>query len=109
MHHTPTLTRIAFDARLLDISRASDCEADVWSEVAGQAQEFTAFFAEDVTGPYSDPGPRGAYYDYACKLLGAWCEFDSGKLFAGNRAEVAALIGEDECQRWERQQSEDKE
>ena len=34
-------------------------------------------------------------------LFGAWREDEGGNLFAGNRAEVVALIGETEVKRWE--------
>lgn len=106
MQHHPHITRIAVDAILAQISAKSDCEGRFYGDVDGTECEFTAMFSTDWTGPYSEFGRRGSYYEATCKLLGAFADHpETEAMIAGNRAEIAALVGEKAVEGWEDDQA----
>lgn len=102
----PPLTRIAFDARLsqLTCKGYSECEFEAYT-ACGSVLCFSGFFDCELwdhlnNGPTSE---RDDHVWYVCKLVGAWAEDgDTGALFAGNRDEIAAMVGADEVARWEK-------
>ena len=89
--HAPILTPRAFDAIVSQMAGKGHFEAEI--------DGWTAFFDLDVD---SYGGTNERHEVCACTvaaLVGAWRE--DGNLFAGNRAEVAALVGDTEVKRWE--------
>ena len=89
--HTPNLTPRAFDAIVSQMAGRGHYEAEF--------DGWTAFLDLDTD---SCGGTNEHHEVCACTvatLVGAWRE--DGNLFAGNRDEVAALIGETEVKRWE--------
>jgi hypothetical protein len=79
--------------------RETECEA----VIDGEELEWTAFFAEEID---PDGGINSAHECCAytrCKLRGAWAENgETGQLYAGNRDEIAATLGEKTVDAWER-------
>ena len=89
--HTPNLTPRAFDAIVSQMAGRGHYEAEF--------DGWTAFFDLD-TDSYGGMNERHEVCPCTtASLVGAWRE--DGNLFAGNRAEVAALVGEAEVRRWE--------
>ena len=101
MNHQTSLTRIAADAIIAQVSAKADCDGTHYAMIDGSEVEFTAWFRSGVTGPYQDEtGPR--YYETDCTLIGAYGEHpETDAMIAGNRAEMVALIGEEEVTAWE--------
>ena len=103
--HTPP-TPIAAQAIIAQIETRGECDGEYCADLNGQEYTFTAWFDTEWqrVGEY-----RQRDYDEAtCTLVGAYSyDPDFGHVaFAGNRAEIAALIGEAEVCRWEMEQSE---
>jgi len=93
--HTPNLTPRAFDAIVSQMTGKGHYEAEF--------DGWTAFFELD-TDTDSYGGMNARHEVCPCttaSLVGAWREDQDGNLFAGNRDEVAALVGEAEVLRWE--------
>ena len=89
--HTPILTPRAFDAIVSQMAGRGHYEAEF--------DGWTAFLDLD-TDSYGGMNERHEVCPCTtATLVGAWRE--DGNLFAGNRAEVAALVGETEVKRWE--------
>jgi len=90
------LTPRAFDAIIAQIARKADEEQTAYIQLDGQEREISAFYtrADDAQGW---DGARHEYsYVTAFHLIGAWFEDpDTGAVWAGDRAELAALIGDD--------------
>lgn len=106
MQHHPHITRIAVDAIIAQVSAKSDCDGRFYGNVGGAECEFTAMFCTDWTGPYSEDSREGTYYEADCKLLGAYADHpETGAMIAGNRAEIAALVGEMAVEGWEEDQA----
>ncbi len=92
---------------MAQITKRGDCDGTFCATVDGVEHEFEAWFDREITGPYSDFGRSGSYVEASCTVVGAWSYDEAGEvLFAGNRAELAALIGEAEVRRWEDEKSE---
>ena len=91
--HTPILTPRAFDAIVSQMAGRGHYEAEF--------DGWTAFLDLD-TDSYGGMNERHEVCPCTtATLFGAWREDEGGNLFAGNRAEVVALIGETEVKRWE--------
>ena len=91
--HTPNLTPRAFDAIVSQMAGRGHYEAEF--------DGWTAFLDLD-TDSYGGMNERHEVCPCTtASLVGAWREGEDGNLFAGNRAEVAALVGEAEVLRWE--------
>jgi hypothetical protein len=81
----------AFDARVAQLTSKGFAEYDL--------DGWTAFFETDVD-PYGGIDERHEVCACTrCTLAGAWRD-DIG-LYAGNRKEIAAMIGEASVKRWE--------
>ena len=107
--HLHQLTHIAAAAIIAQIAAKSDTGEnwDFCATVDGVERLFEARFSVDWKGPYSDFGRSGSYYEAHCTLTGAWEYDDEGDVsFAGNRAEVVALIGNAAVRDWEERQAE---
>lgn len=107
------LTPIAAAAIVAQIERNADTGdgTDFCADINGQERIFEARFSTDWDGEerYSDTHSSGSGRDYfaKCKLVGAWAYDEDGEIdIAGNRDEVAALIGETAVDQWEADQSE---
>ena len=106
--HTPP-TPIAAQAIIAQIEGRGDCDYEFEAMINGVAHVFTAWFVTDWERDSYDGEylylSRGAA---TCALVGAYASDpdDEYTAFAGNRAELAALIGEAEVCRWEMEQSE---
>lgn len=93
------LTPRAFDAILSQLTGKGYTEAEFDGEVRGAG--WTALF-ETETDPYG--GINGSHEVCSCisaRLVGAWREDENGNLFAGDRDEVLAVVGDAEVKRWE--------
>lgn len=92
--HAPILTPRAFDAIVSQMAGRGHYEAEI--------DGWTAFFETEC---YQRWDNENHYLRNAepliATLVGAWREGEDGNLFAGNQAEVAALVGEAEVRRWE--------
>jgi len=109
MQHFPT-TRAA-EAIIAQITGRGDCEGTFYAEVDGKECEFTAWFTTEWEREdcYSDTHGRswGHYDNATCTLIGAWTfDDEDAVMFAGNRSELAALIGEAKVSKWEANQAE---
>jgi hypothetical protein len=105
--HHPNLTRIAADAIVAQVSSRADCEGgNFCGEVGDTECEFQCWFSTDWSGPCSDDyGYK--YFEAKCTLLGAHGhDPQTGAEYAGNRAEIEALVGGDTVYGWERAQGE---
>lgn len=103
MFHAPT--PIAAEAIIAQILGRGDCDGTFCAFVDGVEHEFEAWFSVEWerVGEYRQPD----YDEATCTLVGAYAYDENGDvLFAGNRAELAALIGEAAVDRWEAEQSE---
>ena len=92
--HTPNLTPRAFDAIVSQMAGRGHYEAEF--------DGWTAFFETECYQRWDNENHylRNAE-PLTATLVGTWREDEDGNLFAGNRAEVAALVGEAEVLRWE--------
>ena len=108
MQHHPALSRIAVDAIVAQVSAKADCEGDGFcGDVDGTECTFSAWFSTEWSGPYRDFADREDYYEAKCTLLGALGNHpEMGEEYAGNRAEIEALVGEATVAGWERAQAE---
>jgi hypothetical protein len=103
-----SVTPHAFEAIVAQMARQGYHEATPCAEIDGEELEWTAFFATEI-----DPdGGINSYHECCaytrCKLVGAWAENrDTGKLYAGNRDEIAAVLGEAAVTAWEIDTEED--
>lgn len=95
------LTPRAFDARVAQLARKGFTERTSYAELNGAELEWAAFFdaVEDPSG-----GINHRHEVCSCMrhtLAGAWTNDDDGRLYAGNRDEMIALIGQAQVERWE--------
>lgn len=108
---TPTLTPRAAEAIIAWITRRGDTDGTFYASINGVEHEFEARFdVEWEREPrFSDTHSSGYGHDdlATCSLIGAWAfDEDGNTAFAGNRAEVAALLGEPTVCQWEETQAE---
>ncbi len=95
-----TMTHHAFDARLAQLTGKGFAEYDFDAIDGTRGAGWTAFF--EVEGDQGDgEWLRLSYPVRSVRLMGAWMEDEDGNLFCGDRAEVAAIVGEAEVARWE--------
>lgn len=87
-----SLTPHSFDARLAQLTGKGFVEYDF--------DAWTAFFDVQHEQPLGDK-MRWRDPVESVRFMGAWMEDADGKLFAGNRDEVLAIVGEKEVDRWE--------
>jgi hypothetical protein len=103
--NSPTLavTPHAFAAIVAQMTRQGYREVFPCAVIDGDEMEWTAFFATEID---PDGGINSAHECCAytrCKLIGAWAENgDTGQLYAGNRDDIAATLGEKTVDAWER-------
>ena len=105
MFHAPT--PIAATAIIAQIETKGDCTYTCYADVGGVEYEFEAWFRVEWerVGEYRQPD----YDEATCTLVGAYSYDDDGLVwFAGNRAELSALIGEAAVDAWEADMSERK-
>lgn len=101
-HFTPTPR--AAEAIIAHLSRRGDTEGTFCAFVNGTEWEFEARF--DVEWERVGYFKRPDYDEASCNLIGAWSYDEDGNVvFAGNRAETVALIGEAAVSRWEEEQA----
>jgi hypothetical protein len=99
----PAMTPRAVAAIIAQLSAKSDREAQKYADIGDIADvEFTGFY----TSEYRPDG--GMDMTHTCcptttfTLIGAWCEYNkTGKAWAGNRAELIALVGETQVDKME--------
>lgn len=101
------LSHIAFDARVAQMTGKADRELECYAAIGGGDElEWTAFFAEEVDPIYGFNSRHEVCAATRCKLVGAWAEEDDGSaqgpLYAGNRDEIVAMIGESAVSAWEK-------
>ena len=101
MNMQTALTPRAADAILAQLTRKGFHEWDFAAPVDGVTLAFNAFFEaeEDEYGGINNRHEVCAYTHFTA--MGAWAELADGSLWAGNRDELAALIGEATVERWE--------
>jgi hypothetical protein len=90
------LTHRAFDAIIAQIARKATDECTAYAEIDGQEREISAFYTREIDwfGGINSAHECCEVTNY--RLIGAWYEDpDTGAVWAGDRAELAALIGED--------------
>ena len=99
----------AFDAIIGQIQGHADLCCVSYAMIDGVQWEFETRFNVDWDGPFSDYPGDPDYWEPTCDLIGAWAfDPDTGAhRFAGNRAEVVALLGEETARRWEREAQEE--
>ena len=103
-HFIPPTPRAA-EAIISWITKRGDTEGSFCALINGVEQEFEARF--DVEWERVGYFKRPDFDEASCTLIGAWAYDENGDvIFAGNRAELVALIGEVEVSRWEREQAE---
>lgn len=103
MFHAPT--PIAAQAIIAQIETKGDCTYTCYADIGGVEHEFEAWFRVEWerVGEYRQPD----YDEATCTLVGAYAYDENGDvLFAGNRSETIALIGETAVDRWEAEQGE---
>jgi hypothetical protein len=99
----PAMTPRAVAAIIAQLSAKSDREARRYADIGDIADvEFTGFY----TSEYRPDG--GMDMTHTCHpvttftLIGAWCEDrETGDAWAGNRAELIALVGETQVEKME--------
>ena len=102
--NAPAFTSRAATAIIAQIHGNADMGGTFYAEVNCAEWEFTAKFTA-VYDWFSDHPGDPVYWSPTCYLIGAWSYDDNGDVrFAGNRAEVLALIGKANVQEWEAQQ-----
>lgn len=96
------LTARAFDARVAALTCKGFHETDGEADLHGETLYWTVFMETEcyqrVDNEHhylSNAGPLTA------TLAGAWAEDSDGNLYAGNRDEIIALIGEAAVTAWE--------
>jgi hypothetical protein len=105
MTATPITPR-AFDAIVSQLAQTGANEWTMCADINGTERDWVAFF-DTEEDPYGGIDNRHQVCStIRAKLIGAWCEDDDGNLYAGNRAELAEMIGQDEVDRWEREAEE---
>ena len=112
MHIQPTPR--AASAVIAQMTCAAHGEDTRYAEINGAEHEFSVHFTTEWhrESRYSDTHSSGSGSDtYAqCEIVGAWAEDpETGDVaFAGNRDELAALIGEKLAAKWEADISQDQ-
>lgn len=100
-----TITPHAFNARVAEMTRWSVRETQEDAAMNGAILTWSAHFTEET-----DPtGGQDSSYEVCpyttCTLIGAWAEHDDGSsrcpLYAGNREEMVAALGEVTIKAWE--------
>lgn len=105
------MTPHSAQAIVSQITRKGDCDGTFYAEVGSKEREFEAWFETEWEREqrYSDTHSSGfGSYDIAdCRLVGAYSYDDDGEIaLCGNRAEIAAMIGEATVAAWEERKSE---
>lgn len=97
-----TQTPHTVTAILAQIAKISERESEAYATIDGEEYEFTAFYESD----YDEDG--GIDGEHRCcpitrfRVVGAYYEDgDTGAGWAGNRAELIALIGEKQVDKME--------
>lgn len=97
-------TPIAAAAIMAQISQRGSAENTFYADVCGVEWEFEARF--DVAWERVGYFGQRDYDEASCDLIGAWSYDEDGNVaFAGNRAELVALIGEVAVSAWEYEQA----
>lgn len=106
--HLPNLTRHATDAIIAQIRFAANDEATKCAAVDGAEVEFTVHYSTEWDRSRDDYGCMGNVA--SCEITGAWiADPDTGDAtWAGNKAELEALIGEKLVWQWEAAISQDE-
>lgn len=96
----------AASAIIAQMTAKADHETTRYARIDGQEREFTVHYTTEWSSEkrYSDTHSSGYGYDSfaLCDIVGAWYENDSGEVvFAGNKAELEALVGDDQVAQWE--------
>lgn len=96
------LTPHAFDAIIAQIARKSDHETTAYADVDGVEREFTAFYSRELL-PLAGMDSCMECCDVTVyTLVGAWIEDgDTRAVWAGDRAEMVALLGEKQVDQME--------
>lgn len=94
----------AAEAIISHFTRRGDTEGSFCAPLNGVEHEFEARF--DVEWERVGYFKRPDFDEASCTLIGAWAYDDNGDVaFAGNRAELVALIGEKAVAQWEEDQA----
>lgn len=103
LHQTFTtpLTPRAFDAIVAQLAAKADHETTCCADVNGAELEWTTFFATQDDHDYGWNYRHEVCTATRCKLIGAWAQDDDGNLYAGDRDELAAMLGEKVITAWE--------
>ena len=103
MNALSQITPRAFDAIVGQLCRKGHRELTCYATIDGQQIEWTAFFEEEED-PYLGLNEYHERCPYTrCSLVGA---YDSECLWAGNRDEITAIIGDAAVAAWETQAEE---
>jgi hypothetical protein len=88
----------AFHAIVAQLTNQGHREATVYDD---DDQEWTAFFSEEVDPDGGINGDHECCAYTRCTFAGAWAEDDDGQLYAGNRDELIADLGDIVIKEWE--------
>lgn len=94
----------AAEAIISWLTKRGDTEGTFYAVVNGTEWEFEARFSVEWerVGYFKRPD----FDEASCTLIGAWSyDEDDNVAFAGNRAELVALIGEKAVAQWEEDQA----
>jgi hypothetical protein len=101
MYHQPITAR-AVEAIIGQLCRKGHRELECAAMIEGEEVIWTAFFEEEEDAYYGvNEDNRAAT---RCRLVGA---YDSECQWAGNRDEIAAMLGDATVTRWENQAEEE--
>lgn len=98
-----TITPRAFDAIVGQFTCKADRELECYATLNGEQIIWTAFFQEEEDPHYGFNSRHEVCPAIRCTLVGA---YDSECMWAGNRDEITAMIGDAAVAAWEAQAEE---
>lgn len=99
----PAMTPRAVAAIIAQLSAKSDRERMVYADIGIREDlDFTAFYTSEYRADGGIDATHTCCPVTTFKIIGAWCEDpDTGDAWAGNRAELIALVGETQVESME--------
>jgi len=97
-----TMTPHSLSAVLAQLAKVTDREREAYADVNGQEVEFTVFYRSEEDPDGGIDGEHRVCLITNYRVIGAYYEDrDTGAGWAGNRAELIALIGEKQVDKME--------